>query len=101
MRRGHVPLRTCKGCSGRFPRASLLRLTVGPEGVVTGDGPGRGYYVCRDSGCLKKLLGRWNLSRILGRPMSDEETERVSEALNEEVESPAGPERVPGPEDRR
>jgi predicted RNA-binding protein YlxR (DUF448 family) len=101
LRRGHVPLRTCRGCSGRFPRGSLLRFTLGPEGVVAGDGPGRGYYVCRDPGCLGKVLSRRNLSRLFGRPLSEEDTVRVNEALLEKMEDSGRPERFPSSENRR
>lgn len=101
MKRGHVPLRTCIECSRRFPKTSLLRLRVGPGGVVIGDGPGRGYYVCKDPRCLSNLLSSRNLARFLGRPITEEEMRRVSEGMLERTEDSARPKGFPGSEDRR
>ena len=101
MRRGHVPLRTCMGCSRRFPKGCLLRFTFGPEGVVTGDGPGRGYYVCRDSSCLGKALSGRNLLRLLGHSPGEGEAERVYEALRKAMEDSGRSESFPTSEDRR
>lgn len=85
MSRGHVPLRRCLGCSRRFPKRSLLRFTLGPAGLVTGDGPGRGYYVCRNIDCLGKALTGRNLSRLFGRPFTEEEAMRLKDAMCEEI----------------
>ena len=81
MKRGHVPLRTCRGCSGKFPRRALLRFTLGPGGPAAGEGPGRGYYVCSKAACLDKVLDRRNLSRLAGRLMSERDAEQLKQAL--------------------
>lgn len=101
MKRGHVPKRTCSGCSRRLPKARLLRFTLGPEGLIPGDGPGRGHYVCSEPGCLDRVLGRRNLSRLLGRPLDEEEALRLREALLAEAEDSGGREDFPESGERR
>lgn len=84
MKRGHVPLRTCLGCGGKFPKRRLVRFTIGPDGPVAGNGPGRGHYLCRKAGCLDRALGRKGLSRLLGRVSGEEEIQRLRHELLEE-----------------
>ncbi|MCI5145316.1 MAG: DUF448 domain-containing protein [Candidatus Electrothrix sp. AR3] len=59
MKRGHVPIRTCKGCGQRSSVLDLIRLVVF-GGVVTEDFdrvlPGRGVYCCRNAECRSRLL---------------------------------------------
>jgi hypothetical protein len=90
LRKGHVPLRTCLGCTRRFPKSDLLRLTLGADGPVAGSGPGRGYYVCRRAECLEKALSRRGLSRLLKRPVGEEEAARLKRTLLETESSPSG-----------
>jgi predicted RNA-binding protein YlxR (DUF448 family) len=84
LKRGHVPLRTCRGCLRRFPRDVLLRFTLGDAGLVAGSGPGRGYYICRNEACAARALDRRALSRLLGRPMSEGEAEALRRGLLEQ-----------------
>ena len=56
---------------------------MGPDGPVAGNGPGRGYYLCRRAGCLDKALGGRGLSRLLGRVPGEEEIERLRHRLLE------------------
>lgn len=83
MKRGHVPLRTCRGCSGKFPKSALLRFTFGTGGPVAGSSPGRGCYVCRKDACLDKVLGLRYLSRLAGRTLGEEDARRLRQALLE------------------
>jgi predicted RNA-binding protein YlxR (DUF448 family) len=57
MIRGHVPMRTCKGCGARLPQKELQRL-VCRQGklVISEKGPGRAVYCCRDGQCRDRLL---------------------------------------------
>lgn len=66
---GKEPVRTCVGCGARAPKATLLRLRIGPDGVVVldpegeGEGAGRGAHVHRTEACLvaagtPRALGR-------------------------------------------
>ncbi|MCL1981176.1 MAG: DUF448 domain-containing protein [Proteobacteria bacterium] len=58
MRRGHVPLRTCRGCGRKGPQAELLRFIVA-DGVLTEDQrgvlAGRGIYCCNHTTCRERL----------------------------------------------
>ena len=55
-----VPLRKCLGCMSSFPKKDLVRVLKTPEGAViidlSGKKSGRGAYICKNSGCLKKAL---------------------------------------------
>ncbi len=58
INKGHLPVRTCLVCTGRKPRAELIRLGLDPvKGCVVFDAkgqmPGRGGYVCRQ--CIDGL----------------------------------------------
>lgn len=87
MTRGHVPLRTCLGCSGKFPKGTLFRFTLGAGGLQAGEGPGRGYYLCRKAACVEKGLTGRNLSRLLGRLPGEEEIGRLRKAALENGDS--------------
>ncbi len=92
------PLRTCVGCKRRRPRPELVRLVAGASGAVILDiparAPGRGAYLCRDSGmaCLRVAQRRRSLSRSLrvGENVIDPETlgQQLSELAEEESPSP-------------
>lgn len=51
-----IPIRTCIGCRGKFPKRDLLRfvwdsvegLRADPKGKL----PGRGAYVCLSQACI-------------------------------------------------
>ena len=51
-----MPIRTCIGCRGKFPKKDLLRFvrdTVGNlQTDLTGKLPGRGAYVCQSQTCI-------------------------------------------------
>lgn len=66
MRRGHVPLRTCRVCRRKAPKQEFQRL-VNLQGHLVDDAgqdaPGYGVYCCRDGVCRERLgrkLGRRN-----------------------------------------
>jgi predicted RNA-binding protein YlxR (DUF448 family) len=65
----HVPERTCVACRGKAPKAELLRVVRGSDGVVrvdpTGSAPGRGAYVHRDLACVDAALRRGAIARAL------------------------------------
>jgi predicted RNA-binding protein YlxR (DUF448 family) len=54
MKRGHVPMRMCVFCRRREPK-HLLERHGGRFGSAEDQAAGRGWYVCRDPACLKKL----------------------------------------------
>ncbi|WP_417915723.1 YlxR family protein [Candidatus Electronema sp. JC] len=59
MRRGHVPIRTCKGCGQKRPAAELIRLTLAEGGGLREDSgrclPGRGVWCCPGGACRLRL----------------------------------------------
>lgn len=74
MKRGHVPVRTCRGCGLQAPQRELVRLVMKKGAVQEDPGrceSGRGVYVCNNELCRtrleknKKLLGR--CLRVQGR----------------------------------
>ncbi len=58
MKRGHVPIRTCRGCGCRAPQEELVRLVMldGAVGEDPSQGvPGRGVYCCKNELCRMRL----------------------------------------------
>ena len=51
-----MPIRTCIGCRGKFPKKDLLRFVRNTAGNLqtdlTGRLPGRGAYVCQSQACI-------------------------------------------------
>ncbi|RUM36826.1 MAG: DUF448 domain-containing protein [Desulfobulbus sp.] len=66
MKKGHVPIRTCRGCGRRVPQAELVRFVV-MNGIVWEDGektmPGRGVYCCRNAQCQKRFDKKRKMQR--------------------------------------
>ncbi|MCI5147986.1 MAG: DUF448 domain-containing protein [Candidatus Electrothrix sp. MAN1_4] len=58
MKRGYVPIRTCKGCGRTAEKRELIRL-VWCEGTLQEDldgrMSGRGLYSCTNEKCKKRL----------------------------------------------
>lgn len=58
MKRGHVPMRTCRVCRKRAPKQELQRWIV-EEGCLVADerllAAGYGLYCCRDGACRERL----------------------------------------------
>ena len=51
-----VPIRTCIGCRGKFPKKKLLRFVYNLTGGLCTDPkgklPGRGAYICLSQNCI-------------------------------------------------
>ena len=51
-----MPIRTCIGCRGKFPKQDLVRFVSDAAGNLqtdsTGRLPGRGAYVCQSQVCI-------------------------------------------------
>ena len=60
-----VSLRSCVVCSTRASKRELVRIVRDPAGFVyadpTGNGPGRGAYVCLKERCLNVVLKKKKL----------------------------------------
>lgn len=82
-----IPMRQCVGCREMRPKRELVRVVRSPEGEISvdlrGKKSGRGAYVCRDGGCLKKAIK----SRALGRAFGVEVPEEIYETLRAQMEA--------------
>lgn len=82
-----IPMRQCVGCRAMRPKRELVRVVRSPEGEISvdlrGKKSGRGAYVCRDAGCLKKAIK----SRALGRAFGVEVPEEIYETLRAQMEA--------------
>ena len=80
-----IPMRQCLGCREMKPKQQLIRVVRSPEGEIRldfkGRASGRGAYVCRDAGCLKKAVK----SRALERALSVAIPQEVFDRLLEEI----------------
>ena len=85
-----IPLRQCLGCREMKPKAELVRVVRSPEGTVSldlrGKAPGRGAYVCRDAGCLKKALRSKAVSRALSVEIPPEVYDALAAQMEEEAD---------------
>lgn len=67
MQQKKIPMRQCVGCREMKPKKELIRVVRSPEGGISldfsGKAPGRGAYVCPDSGCLKRAIKSKALER--------------------------------------
>jgi hypothetical protein len=69
------------------PKKELIRVVRSPEGVVSldfkGKLPGRGAYVCPQSGCLAKARKTKALERAFSAPLPPEVWEGLEQQLKE------------------
>jgi predicted RNA-binding protein YlxR (DUF448 family) len=82
-----TPMRMCLGCREMKPKRELIRVVRSPGGVVSldfkGKSPGRGAYLCRDAGCLKRAVKSRALSRALGAEIPEAVYTGLAESLEE------------------
>lgn len=56
MKRGHVPIRTCKSCGKKAPKRELNRFVLEYGHLVAvNQGRGHGLYCCPDPDCREKI----------------------------------------------
>ena len=83
-----IPIRQCIGCREQKPKTELIRVVRSPQGDVTldfrGKAPGRGAYLCRESGCLKKAVKSRALERALAVPIPQEVYQRLLSEMEAE-----------------
>ena len=81
------PVRTCIACREEFDKKDLLRIVRDKEGNmsvdVTGKANGRGAYICKNEGCLKKLKKAKLLDRVFAMAVSQEIYDAIEEELLE------------------
>ena len=82
-----IPLRQCLGCREMKPKSELMRVVKSPEGEIsfddTGKKSGRGAYVCRDTGCFKRIIKSNALSRAFKSQVSNETIEELQKQLED------------------
>ncbi len=80
-----IPMRTCCGCRGTFPKKELVRIVRVPEGDTVldpgGRMNGRGAYICKNAECLEKAFKKGSIRHTLGAAVSDEIYQRLAEEL--------------------
>ncbi len=76
MQKKKIPMRQCTGCRTMKPKRELVRIVKSPEDEISldysGKKPGRGAYICKDSGCLALAKKSRALERAFSAPISDE-----------------------------
>ena len=82
-----IPLRMCIGCREHKPKKELIRVVKSPEGEIsvdiTGKKPGRGAYICRNEGCLRKAQKSKQLERALECGMTHELYDHLASEIAE------------------
>lgn len=80
-----IPERQCLGCNEHKPKKELLRVVRTPEGEIlldfTGKKSGRGAYICRNVGCLKKARKSKRIDRSLNVTIPEEVYDRMESEL--------------------
>lgn len=70
------PLRTCLGCRKIRKKEEMIRIVRLPDGHLEEDllqkMSGRGAYICRDPGCLKKAIRTRGIQRSLKADLTEE-----------------------------
>ena len=86
MQQKKIPVRMCAGCGEHFPKKELVRVVHTPQGEIhvdlTGKMAGRGAYLCRNAGCLRKAQKAKRLERAFQGPVPDEVMAKLEEELN-------------------
>ena len=82
-----LPMRQCVGCREMRPKKELIRVVKSPEGAISldfrGKLPGRGAYLCPDSGCLARARKSKALERAFAQAIPPEVYERLEEQMKE------------------
>ena len=85
MKTKKVPMRRCAGCMQSKQKRELIRIVGDKEGCVkldvTGKAPGRGVYLCPDSGCFRIARKKQAISRNLGIKVPEEALDEIFEEL--------------------
>ena len=82
-----IPERQCLGCNEHKPKSQLLRVVRDPNGDIsldfTGKKSGRGAYICKSLGCLKKARKSKRIDKSLDCTVPDEVYDRMEKELSE------------------
>ena len=76
-----IPMRQCLGYREMKPKRELIRVVRSPEGEISldfrGKAPGRGAYLCKNSGCLEKAIKGKALERAFSAVIPEEVYEKL------------------------
>jgi predicted RNA-binding protein YlxR (DUF448 family) len=80
-----MPIRTCIGCRGKFPKNDLLRFVWDAVGNLradpTGKLPRRGAYVCRSQACINAALRSQKINAHLRANLSKQVIDSFKQEL--------------------
>ena len=80
-----IPIRTCIGCRGKFPKKDLLRFVQDAAGNLqtdpTGKLPGRGAYVCQWQVCINVTFRSQKINAHLRVNFSKREIDSFKQEL--------------------
>ena len=80
--------RTCMGCNQKKDKTELLRVVKNKQNIIcvdeTGKKEGRGAYICKNKGCLEKLIKNKRLERVFDMKISDEIYEKIRGVMFDE-----------------
>ncbi len=66
MKRGHMPIRTCKGCGKKALKFELSRFVLEKGYLVKNDqGKGYGFYCCPDGDCRARFYKKLRKQKIV------------------------------------
>ena len=81
------PERKCIGCKNSFEKSTLIRIAGNKENKIIvdpkGKKEGRGAYICKDAGCLKKAFKKNQLEYALKIKIKEEEKNSLLACLSE------------------
>ena len=75
------PMRRCIACRESKPQDELMRFTLEDGRIVADEGErrdGRGFYLCRDTGCIETAIKRKAFNRVCKRNVDEDEIRRVT-----------------------
>lgn len=86
MKKKKIPLRMCLGCQEMKAKKELIRVVKNKDNEISidfiGKKPGRGAYICRDTGCLEKAKKAKRLEKAFEAAISAE----IYDALKQQLE---------------
>ena len=65
MKRGHIPVRACKGCGKKAPKKSLIRFVTEPGELKNDQNSGYGLYCCPEEACRERLQIRFKKQKLI------------------------------------
>ena len=85
MKNRKIPMRSCVVTREKLPKAELLRIVKGTDGIViadlTGKVNGRGAYIKKDIAVLDKAIKSKILERQLETTISDDVYEEIRKII--------------------